>query len=203
MKTELKCLILEKISSENLKAFSCYDFTDLASYKTISKSLERMEDKGEIIRIIQGIYSLSAKDDLLKIDILPSIDEVAICLARKHRWFICPSGNLALNIMGLSTQVPANYVYLTSGPYNEYEIYGTKVRFKRTKNQEIVNYSYKTLLLIQCIKTLGNDNINDSIIELIRNKLSLQDKEIALKETLMTQSWIRDVIVRVCKDSQL
>ena len=37
MNTDLRKLVLQRIEGEGLKAFSCYDFTDLASYKTISK----------------------------------------------------------------------------------------------------------------------------------------------------------------------
>lgn len=200
MKTELKSLILQKIKKTNLKSFSCYDFVDIAPYKTISKSLERMEYAGEIKRIIYGVYCLSLFDEVLKLPILPSIDDVANCIARKHKWSICPSGNLALNIMGLSTQVPATYSYLSSGPYKEYFIYNNKLCFKRTMTKEIIDYSYKTLLLIQCIRTLGKENINDDVIILLKNKLSNEDKEKALKETLTTTIWIRDIIVSICKE---
>ena len=198
MKTELKSSILNKIKTEKLKAFSCYDFTNLASYKTISKCLERMEDSGEVTRIMQGVYCLSTIDKMLKLPILPTIDDVANCLARKHKWQICPSGNLALNIMGLSTQVPANYVYLSSGPYKEYTIYGIKVCFKRTTTREIVDYSYKTQLLIQCIKALGKDAVDGKVIDLLKNKLTPAEKEKALRETLVTQTWIRNLIVAIC-----
>ena len=75
MKTELKDLILKRIKEKNLKAFSCYDFTDLASYKTISKCLERLEDTKEIKRVHQGIYSLNLFDDVLNLPVLPSIDD--------------------------------------------------------------------------------------------------------------------------------
>ena len=200
MKTELKSLIIKKIRQDNLKAFSCYDFTVFASYKTISKSLERMENNGEIKRILNGVYCLNRFDEFLNLPILPSINDVVECLARKHKWTICPTGNLALNMMGLSTQVPANYVYLSNGPYKEYLIYDTKVILKRTMNREIVDYSYKTLLLIQCIKTLGEQSIDKQTINLFKEKLSSIDKQKALKETTMTQSWIRNIIVCICKE---
>ena len=89
MKTELKDLILKRIEEKKLKAFSCYDFTDLASYKTISKCLGRLEDTKEIKRVHQGIYSLNLFDDVLNLPVLPSIDDVVNCLSRKHKWIIC------------------------------------------------------------------------------------------------------------------
>ena len=200
MKTELKELILQRIKENNLKAFSCYDFTDLSSSKTISKCLERLEDSQEIKRIIQGIYCLNLFDDLLSLPVLPSIDDVIRCLERKHKWIICPTGNTALNMMGLSTQVPANYSYLSSGPYKNYTIYEIPVSLKRTIMRELIDYSYKTLLLIQCIKAIGKDNISDNEISILRNKLDTIDKLNALKETTSIQAWIRKIILSICKE---
>lgn len=201
MKTELKNQILRRIKACNLKAFSCYDFTDLESYKAVSKCLERLEDSKIIIRIIQGIYCLNRFDDVLSLPILPSIDDVVSCLSRKHVWFICPTGVTALNIMGLSTQVPASYIYHSSGPYKKYLIYGTPVIFKRTMSRELISYSNKTLLLIQCIKEIGKDNITDDEILILKKRLSQNEKRIALQETTAVQSWIRKIIVLICEDN--
>lgn len=202
MKTELKTLILQRIRDKNLKAFSCYDFTDLAAYKAVSKSLERLEKSQEIKRIIQGIYSLNLFDDILNLPILPSIDDVVNCLARKHKWIICPTGNAALNMMGLSTQVPASYSYLSSGPYKNYLIYDIPVSLKRTMARELIDYSYKTLLLIQCIKAIGKDNITEEEINILRNKLNPIDKRRALEETSILQVWIRKIVVLICKEEK-
>lgn len=202
MKTELKTLILQRIRDKNLKAFSCYDFTDLAAYKAVSKSLERLEESQEIKRIIQGIYSLNLFDDILNLPILPSIDDIVNCLARKHKWIICPTGNAALNMMGLSTQVPASYSYLSSGPYKNYLIYDIPVSLKRTMARELIDYSYKTLLLIQCIKAIGKDNITEEEINILRNKLNPIDKRRALEETSILQVWIRKIVVLICKEEK-
>ena len=198
MKTDLKDSILQRIKSKKYKAFSCYDFTDLSSYKTISKCLERLEDSNKVKRVIHGIYCLNLYDNVLKLAISPSIDDVSNCLARKHKWIICPTGNTALNLMGLSTQVPSSYCYLSSGPYKEYSVYDTKVSFKRTMTRELVDYSYTTLLLIQCIKAIGKDNITESEIFILRNRLSHSDKVKASNETTTIQTWIRKIILLIC-----
>ena len=200
MRTELRKQIFKKIKDKNLRAFSCFDFTDLAPYKAISKCLERLEDSQDIRRIIQGIYCLNLIDKELSLPILPSIDEVVYCLARKNKWIICPSGNTALNIMTLSTQVPAIYEYLSSGPYKHYEIYGIQVTLKRTMSRELIDYSKKTLLLIQCIKAIGKENITYSDIAALSLRLDSEDKKRALKETTSIQTWIRKIIVLICKE---
>ena len=127
------------------------------------------------------------------------MDDIVNCLARKNKWIICPTGNTALNIMGLSTQVPATYSYLSTGPYKNYIIYGMDVSFKRTMNRELIDYSYKTRLLIQCIKEIGKENITELEINKLKEKLTPEEKEAALKETAYLQAWIRKIIVTICE----
>ena len=200
MKTELRNRIFKKIKDRNLRAFSCFDFTDLAPYKAVSKCLERLEDSQDIRRIIQGIYCLNLIDRDLQLPILPSIDEVVECLARKNKWIISPTGNTALNLMSMSTQVPAIYEYLSTGPYKEYVIYGIHVHLKRTMARELIDYSKKTLLLIQCIKAIGKENFDFDDVAALSLRLDSIDKKRALAETSGIQAWIRKIIVTICKE---
>jgi hypothetical protein len=43
---------------------------------------------------------------LLQQELSPDFDQVAQAFARKFNWRIQPSGDTALNLLGLSTQVP-------------------------------------------------------------------------------------------------
>lgn len=193
--------IYKTIKENNYSAFSCYDFSDFGDYKTISKCLERLEDKGEIRRIIPGIYDINVLNKYFGISNVPDINGVANAIARKFLWNICPTGNVALNILGLSTQISSEYVYLSDGPYREYIIGNNKLLFKHISNKEISTYSYKTCLLIQAIKAIGEKNIYDPVILIkLKNKLSKTEKVAALKETKMVTSWIRNIIVIVCEE---
>jgi hypothetical protein len=58
----------------------------------------------------------------LEQQVSPDIDQVARAIARKFRWRIQPSGTTAMNILGLSTQVPGRVVYLSDGPDRGYKI---------------------------------------------------------------------------------
>lgn len=200
MEEALKDLILRKINEENLTAFSCYDFLDFGVYKTISKCLERMEDNGEIRRIIPGIYDLNVIDRFFGEVPSPSIEAVANALAREYMWDICPSGSMALNMFGLSTQVSASYTYLSSGPYREYQIGNIKLKFKHTSNREISTYSLKTSMLIQAIKEIGDLNIIPDIIKKLSRSLTSKEKQNVLLETKNLTTWIRNTIEEVCKE---
>ena len=199
MKTELKEQILNRIKHDKLTAFSCYDFTDLANYKTISKCIERLEDSYTIRRIINGIYCLNEQDKELSLPKLPSINDIAKCIARKNKWTICPTGSVSLNALGLSTQVPSSYIYLSTGPYKKYVIFDTQLIFKHTMSRELIDNSEQTTLLIQCIKVLGKDGVEFDMINHLKKMFSEQEKKTIIKETISIPSWIRNMILEICK----
>ena len=66
--------------------------------------------------------------------------------------------------------------------------------------RELIDYSYKTLLLIQCIKSIGKENIAEEEIVTLKNKLNTTDKKKALEETGVIQAWIRKTIVQICDE---
>ena len=71
---------------------------------------------GKIIRIARGIYCKPKVDTEFGFGILyPSVDEVAQAIAQRDKCRIVPTGDAALNKLGLSTQVPMNAAYYTDG----------------------------------------------------------------------------------------
>ena len=97
MKSNLQKSILERISKENLGAFTSTDFLDLASYDAIRKSLDRLEDSKKIRRVIRGVYDKPSLNKTFNMFESPKIEDIAYAIARQNNWSICPTGNYALN----------------------------------------------------------------------------------------------------------
>lgn len=190
--SEIKDKILNRVNEKQYGAFTSSDFIDLDNYKSISKALERLEDEKVISRIRRGIYCLRKYNDLLGIEEAPDINEVAKAIARQFNIIIIPSGNYALNIIGLSTQVPSKYIYITNGPYNEYQVGNNKIYFKHSTSKEITNLPYRVLIAIQALKTIEKDNISDLVKKKISSFLSKEDKEYIKNNNLRITSWIYD-----------
>ncbi len=191
--------ILFRIECEKLKVFSTADFIDLASSSTVRKTLERMEDDGIIRRLIQGFYDKPKFNSKFMAFEAPNIDDLAWSIANRYGWHICPSGNYALNILGLSTQIPSQYVYISDGPYRLYEIMGVKLMFKHSTNRDISNFSSITMIVIQALKAIGRENITCEDIDHLRHRLSPGNKEVILKEGRRTSFWIYEVIRDICE----
>ena len=64
-------------------------------------------------------------------------------------------GNTALNLLKLSTQVPATWSYISDDPYKTYQIDSIKIEFKHRTNKDISNLSNITILVIEALKFYG------------------------------------------------
>ena len=90
-------------------AFSSNDFIDKLSINNIDKALSSLTKKEQIRRVARGIYDYPKYSNLLKKELSPDIEQVARAYARKFNWKIEISGDTALNMLGLSTQVVGKY----------------------------------------------------------------------------------------------
>ena len=129
--------------SKMTKPFILADFYDLANRVNVRKVITRLERSGFISRIARGIYFKTEYSKFLREYIKPSPDAVAKAIARNFGWNIIPCGNTALNMLGLSTQVPAVYSYASNGNYKSFSLTNskTKIHVKHIPNKEIVNLS--------------------------------------------------------------
>ena len=189
--------IIEK--SETGSVFVPVDFAEIADNAKIATTLSRLEAENKIRRIMRGVYDKPEYSEFLGEYISPSPNKVAEAIARNFGWAIVPCGDTALNILGLSTQVPAVWVYVSDGTYKKYSFGNTTIVFKRTTNKDISRLSYKTALVIQSIKALGKDNVDSTVIQKISSFLTQQDKDKMIKEAKISTSWIYEIIKMMCK----
>ena len=181
------------------KAFIIADFADSASNDNVRQIFSRLETEGKIRRILPGIYDKPAFSEILQEESAPDINSVAEAIARKNNWTIAPDGNTALNLLGLSTQVPAKWEYLSSGDTKSYQIDNCSIAFTHRADRELNGMSRKTILVIQAIKALGPEYISENIINQLAAKISAEEKEKLLTEAKPTVNWIYEVIKKVCE----
>ena len=186
-------------ASEDGSVFVSTDFTDITDKKTVNMGLIRLAEEGVIKKILFGVYYKPEFSKLLGEAVAPSPNKVAHALARNFGWTIVPCGDTALNLLGLSTQVPSQWIYVSDGAYKEYSFDNTTIKFKRTTNKEISKVSYKTALTIQALKALGKDNVTDAVIARLKKALTEQEKTNMQAEARSATSWVYELIKVICK----
>ena len=182
------------------RSFVVSDFTDIMDYETAKKNIARLEKNGTLRRVIRGVYDKPKYSKLIDEYAAPDINEVALALARNYNWTIAPSGSTALNLLGLSTQVPANWNYISTGPYRSYNIGNMKLQFSHRANKTIEGMSWKTAMVIEALKEIGKESVDEKTIAILQSRLSKGDKELLLSEGRQTTAWIYSIIKMICED---
>lgn len=186
------------INAKSGSVFTASDFSDIADNATIRQCLRRITEEGVLRRLFNGVYEKPEYSPLLQEYIVADPDAVAQALARNYQWDIAPSGNTALNLLGLSTQVPAKWSYVSDGPYKKYEWDTGAIEFKHRTNKELGGFSYMTNLVVQALKALGRSNTTKEVKETLSERLSLSDKAKCLEEASKTTAWIYETIKEIC-----
>ena len=135
------------------------DFIDLGSSEAIRVSLFRLEKEATIKRVAQGIY-VRPKQSRLIGPLTPSAEDVAKAIAKRDRIRTLPTGSYALNILGLSTQVPMNIVLLTDGSPREIKVGKRTIKFKKTTPKNLLAKGKISRLVIQALKEIGNGKVS-------------------------------------------
>ena len=181
-------------------AFSKNDFADLGRVGSIDRALSRLHKKERIRRVMRGLYDYPKYSKLLRQKLSPDIDQIARALARKFGWNIQISGNAALNILGLSTQVPTKYLYHCDGKSVIYEVGNVELELKKATLKDIgLKYS-DSELIVQAIKALDKKALTTEEKEKIKNYFSSEKHARILKDTKYTTSWVYEVIKSIFKE---
>jgi hypothetical protein len=181
-------------------AFSQADFSDVGTRGTIDSILHRQEAQNVIRRVIRGIYDYPRYSELLQQTIAPDIDEVARALARKFGWRIQPDGATAQNLLGLSTQVPAQVVYLSDGPRRSYKVGKTALQFEHTALKEATFKLPESRLIVQALKAYGEPHITPRVIDQIRQKFGSAMRKKILQDTKTARGWVYAAIQDIAKE---
>lgn len=178
-------------------AFSPKDFLDLGGRPTVDSALHRLTQRGEVRRVVRGIYDYPRFSKLLGQQLSPDVDQVARAIARKFRWRIQPSGATAANLLGLSTQVPARAVYLSDGPDRSYKIGNTTLAFEHTALKEAGFKLKESGLIVQALKSLGSERVTSEVISKIRTWLPVSLRAKVLADTRTATGWVYTAIQQI------
>ena len=177
------------------------DFSDLnGNEKVVGRALSAEEKKGNIVRLAKGMY-LRPKSTRFGI-VCPSVDEMVKAIAHRDKSKVQPSGMTALNMLGLSTQVPTKYTYLTSGSSRKLKLGDRIIELKRSVPKNFVFKTTLGALLMQALKSLGEKNISRLEIVQIRKLIDNEKRMEQFKlDVLLMPIWMRKLITNIINNA--
>ena len=171
------------------------DFKDLGTSTAIRKALSRLVETGRVERMGQGIYVIPKYDKVFG-KVLPSIEQIANILAKKEHVKIKPSGQNALNKVGLSTQVPMRLVFLTTGHSKKIQIGKSAIIFKPTTAKKLSMKGEITSLLFLGLEELDLKNISSTQLEHIQMLIKKDTSENLKYNLRLAPAKVSDFIVK-------
>jgi len=192
--------ILEHIKKKRRgKIFFAEDFKHFGTAENVRFVLFSLCKKNILVRLATGIYYYPKIDKKLGLGVLyPSYDEVAQEIAKRDRARIVPTGVYALNRLGFSTQVPANFVFLTDGSSRRIKIGPRKgILFKHTAPKNLAFKSDLTMLITFALKEIKKDGVMPEHLDRLKQILQQAPKEEILQDIKLMPSWIKDLILKL------
>lgn len=176
------------------------DFRGKGTEAAIRKTLSRLVSKGRLKRATQGVYYVPKIDPLLG-ELHPGPQQIAEKIAQKEKVRIRPTGVQALNMLGLSTQVPMKIVYITDGVPRLLKIGRATVRFKATTSKKLSAKGELSGLIILALEEMDLKNISKEQEKRILDLLLKENPKHLQHDLTLAPARIHDYIVKLLKKS--
>ena len=142
----------------------------LGSRAAVDQALSRLVRAD--LRIFRGVYMrpIETRFGLRT----PDIDEAIMSLSALWGETIVPCGGAAANVLGLTTQIPVQSVYLTSGPSRRLYFSRLLVRLRHAPRWQLVAPNRRAGDVIRALAWLGPLEVEDGLA-LVVSRLSADD----------------------------
>lgn len=172
------------------------DFVSFGNRNAVNKALERLTEKGLMIRVARGIYCYPKIEKVYGLGVVPpSLEDIAKAMAKRDGAKIVPTGLFAQYQLGFTQQVPMNVVYLTDGASRTINLgEGKNIKFKRASPRYFAIRSQLALLLTMALKDWKVENLTEEQVALIKVKLN-ENPRLQVADLKLMTSKVREFII--------
>lgn len=179
--------------------FSTEEYAHYGDPDAVQKALSRMAWKGVLLHVCHGIYCYPKIDKDLGLGMLyPSYEDIAQVIAKRDKVKIFPAGALAQNMLGLSTQVPMNVVYLTDGSNRKVNIKnGRGILFRHVSPKKLAFNDKLAMLITTALRDMGANNVTEEHKKQLIIVLKQHPEPFSTHDMKLMPLWIRNLITEL------
>lgn len=189
--------VFKRVSAKNDRVMPNADLFGIGSRTAVRQALSRLVKQGKIVRVRRGLYALPRVSSLLGLEMPPPPDEMVHAWAKKNGLRVVPSGALAANLLGLSTQVPAKLIYYTNGR--------TKTLKFGQHTVKLLNRGPKTMdvrgqvspLVFQALRYLGKKGMTPQVTARLTSLLKAKEKNELKRNLHRAAAWMKPVLEKI------
>jgi len=183
--------------------FTWKDFQDLGARGTVDQALARLVLRGRLRRVARGMYDLPRESKLLGGPAPASVDAVIDAIRRRDGVSIKPDNLAAANALGLTTAVPVQPTYRTSGGRRNIKVGSRTIKLRPGGRKLDAWLDTSASVSMQALLFLGESaGSAPAVVDTLRNRLSSDVKRTLADDRRYRPDWISAVIKKVLDEDQ-
>jgi hypothetical protein len=175
--------------------FTSATFLEWSTRASVDQTLSRLAKAGRIVRVARGVY-VRPKESRYIGKVMPEPFKIAEAIAKATGATVQVHGAEAAHRLELSTQVPTQSVFYTSGPSRCFRVGNLEIRLRHTSPRKLALAGQPAGLALAALWYLGKGGLTESVIESIRKKLSSSEFEVLKSAAPSMPAWMADALIR-------
>jgi hypothetical protein len=170
----------------------------LGNRAAVDQALSRLVRRGNLIRAGRGIYVRPVQGKFGTRP--PSAATLVRTLSTQRGETIAPHGAAAANALGLTTQVPAREVYLTSGRSRQLKLGAQTVELRHAPSWQLLLPQRRAGEALRALAWLGPEHAADALQALLRKLSRRELRELAAVRPRLP-TWMAQQVSAIAGDA--
>ncbi|AEK57400.1 DUF6088 family protein [Acidithiobacillus caldus] len=198
MKTATKTALRIRKHIEAIPVGEPFTPTAFLGYGTrasVDQTLSRLAKAGWIERVTRGVFVRPEINRFVG-KVMPEPLKVAETVAKTTGAVVQVHGAEAARRLELTTQVPTQSVFVTSGPSKRIRVGEMEIRLQHVCQRKLTLAGRPAGLALAAMWYLGKREVTPALVEKIRRKLGPSEFEMLKSATSSMPAWMSDAIFR-------
>ena len=194
--TKTAKLIRQRIEAMPIgEPFTPTAFLECGTRASVDQTLSRLVKAGSIERVTRGVFVRPEVSRFVG-KVSPSPLKVAETVAKTTGAIVQVHGAEAARRLELTTQVPTQSVFVTSGPSKRIRVGKMEIRLQHVCQRKLALAGRPAGLALAAMWYLGKKEVTPALVEKIRRKLGSSEFEVLKSATSSMPAWMSDAIFR-------
>lgn len=191
MKPVIQTILKSSQNRPEGSVLSPKEFLGNNSRASVDQAFTRLTKAGKLIRVSQGIYVAPVES---RFGVRPPTPETVIkSISIKNNEEVAVNGAVAANFLGLSTQVPVQEVYVTTGRNRTLRLGKRTIKFKHAPRWQLVLGNRPAGMAIRALAWMGPSHAPETLKK-IRQKLSKEEWKLMVESRTFFPGWIAKLL---------